>query len=109
MTADQGFIMMGSYTDQTSNCTMLRQTPQMLKKSGINKGAHAGRQSKKRSKKRGKKELSLQYELNEAKQASEKNPCDSPTSCYHEARENLEAFYEEKIKGHNNTCSSSLA
>ena len=88
---------------------MLRQTPQMLKKSGINKGAHAGRQSKKRSKKRGKKELSLQYELNEAKQASEKNPCDSLTSRYHEARENLEAFYEEKIKGHNNTCSSSLA
>ena len=45
------------------------------------------------------KELSLQYELNKAKQASEKNPCDSLTFRYHEARENLEAFYEEKTKG----------
>ena len=61
--------------------------------------AHACRHSKKRSKERGKKELSLQYELNKAKQASEKNPCDSLTSRYHEARENLEAFYEEKTKG----------
>ena len=60
---------------------------------------HACRHSKKRSKERGKKELSLQYELNKAKQASEKNPCDSLTSRYHEARENLEAFYEEKTKG----------
>ena len=49
---------------------------------------------------RGKKELSLQYELNKAKQASEKkNPCDSLTSRYHEGQENLEAFYEEKAKG----------
>ena len=53
----------------------------------------------KRSKEKGMKELSLQYELNKSKQASEKNPCDSLTFRYHEARENLEAFYEEKTKG----------
>ena len=65
-----------------------------------NIGAHASRHSKKkRSKERGKKELSLQYELNKAKQASVKKPCDSLTSRCHEARENLEAFYEEKTKG----------
>ena len=28
-----------------------------------------------------------------------KNPCDSLTSHYHEARENLETFYEENTKG----------
>ena len=61
--------------------------------------AHASWHSKKRSKERGEKELRLQNELNEAKQASEKNPCDSLTSRYHEALENLEAFYEEKTKG----------
>ena len=41
----------------------------------------------------------VQYELNKAKQASVKKPCDSLTSRCHEARENLEAFYEEKTKG----------
>jgi len=61
--------------------------------------AHASWHSKKTSKEKKKKELSLQYELTEAKQASEKNPCDSHFSRYHEARENLEAFYEEKTKG----------
>ena len=59
--------------------------------------AHAGWHARKRSDERkGKKELSLQYELNKAKQA---NPSDSLTSRCHEARENLEAFYEEKTKG----------
>ena len=58
--------------------------------------AHASWHSKKRSKEKGKNELSLQYELNETKQASEKNPCDSLMSRYHEAQENLESFYEEK-------------
>jgi len=61
--------------------------------------AHASWHSKKKSKEREKKELSLQYELPETEQASEKNPCDSRTSRYHEAWENLEAFYEEKTKG----------
>ena len=60
--------------------------------------AHASWHSKKRSKERGEKELRLQNELNEAKQASEKNPCDSLTFRYHEARENLEAFYEERVQ-----------
>ena len=38
--------------------------------------AHASWHSKKRSKEKKKKELSLQCELTETKQASEKNPCD---------------------------------
>ena len=56
--------------------------------------AHASWHSKKRSKERGEKELRLQNELNEAKQASEKNP---------------RSFLRRKNKGYNNTCSSSLA
>ena len=44
------------------------------------------------------KELSPQYELTEAKQASKKNPFDSLISRYHDVRENLEVFYKEKTK-----------
>ena len=42
--------------------------------------------------------MRLQNELNEAKQVSEKKSLHSLTSCYHDAQENLEAFYEEKTK-----------
>ena len=61
--------------------------------------AYSTNYSKKKAKVRNEQEKELQKDLDNAKVSCETNPTDSNSNLSNKAKEKLETFYEEKVKG----------